>query len=124
MVECAYLKITFIRVWHFLAYLGSNASMMSNFSNKIKMSLSTTRTIIKPKHSHQTVYNNQKLLMDFKVNIHVRMKKKMFENTKEDMYNLHSNVSSHIQMLNNPEILLMLVNCPCRTTLWLLIMKL
>jgi hypothetical protein len=60
MVECAYLKTTSTRVWHFFAYLGSNVSMMSNLSNKIKMSLSTTRTIVKPKHSHQTMYNNQK----------------------------------------------------------------
>jgi hypothetical protein len=60
---------------------------MFDLSNKIKMSLSTTRTIIKPKHSHHTMYNSQKLLMDSKMNIHVRMKKKTFENTKEDMYN-------------------------------------
>jgi hypothetical protein len=70
------------------------------------------------------MYNNQKFLMDSKVNIHVKMKKKTFENTKEDMSNLHSNVSFHIQVHNNPKILLMLVDCPCQTTLWLLIMKL
>ncbi len=58
------------------------------------------------------------------MNINVKMKKKMFENSKEDMYNLHSNVSFHIQGLNNPKILQMLVDYPCQTTLWLLIMKL
>jgi hypothetical protein len=40
------------------------------------MALSTTRLIFKPKHHHQTMYNNHKMLMDFKVEIHVRMKNK------------------------------------------------
>jgi hypothetical protein len=38
------------------------------------MPLSITRSILKPKLQLQTIYNAYKMLMDFNVKIHVRMK--------------------------------------------------